>query len=99
MYGENDGNSFKVDDTVISSRDFYRLKTNNLIYGESNKVSFTDRGKDVIKTMSLGEQNAFLKDSKPKDYHEILASTNKRGKSGYRVAQNTLIDLKSNEKK
>lgn len=95
MYGEKEGDNLKVSENVLSSRDYYRLKTNNLIFGEKDSLSFTQRGKDVIKTMTLGEENAFAKNKKEKSYHEILASANKKGKSGFRVAQNSLIDLRN----
>jgi len=93
LYGKKDDKGIAIGEEVLSSRDYYRLKTNNLIFGEKNSVSFTERGKDVIKTMTLAEQNAFAKNKKEKSYHEILANTNKKGKSGFRVANNSLIDL------
>ena len=93
IYGKPEKDALCVDETVLSSRDFYRLKTNNLVFGDKNKISLTERGKEVIKTMALGEENAFAKNKKQKSYHEILANSNKKGKRGYRVAQNTLIDL------
>lgn len=70
----------------IASRDLIRLKTLGFISGNKDEVQFTRKGKMIITTMSLAEQNAFEKIKSNKSYTEILASMNKRGKKGYRMA-------------
>jgi hypothetical protein len=72
-------------DLGLSSRDIMRLKTYGLITGGSSEVKITDRGRKVITVMALGEGNKFEKGKKNKDYLEILASMDKRGKEGYRI--------------
>ena len=76
---------------AISTQDIMRLKTRGFItsaFGDSDEVEFTLKGRSIIKTMSLGEPNKFLKSKKTKNYSEILASMNKKGKAGYRTAEN-----------
>lgn len=75
-----------IDNRTVSSKDIVRLKTRGFITGSSDEIEFTSKGKSIITTMSLGEHNKFLKDKKSKSYSEILASMNKRGKKGYRMA-------------
>lgn len=78
--------TFKLDkETKITSSDLIKLKSHGLITGGSEEVKLTGKGKAVITTMVLGESNNFLKDKKQKSYTEILASMNKRGKTGYRI--------------
>lgn len=71
----------------IDNSSLIRLKARGLLKGDTKRVSFTNRAKEVVKTMTLGESNAFLKDKKQKSYTEILASMDKRGKKGYRMAE------------
>jgi len=78
------------DISEVSSQDIMRLKTRGFITGDTKEIEFTRKGKIVITTMSLGEPNAFEKKRQPKTYTEILASMNKRGKKGYRMASNDL---------
>lgn len=73
----------------ICDRDFSRLKSNGLINGNTDSFELTEKGKKVITVMTLGESNNFLKNQKRKNYTEILASNNKRGKPGYRIAERT----------
>lgn len=70
----------------ISNQDFSRLKSGGFVIGDSHACQLTPRGQKIIKVMTLGETNAFLKNQKSKSYTEIMASTNKRGKKGYRIA-------------
>lgn len=84
---EKDGAYFKISSKIdVSYRDIMRLKTNGLLTGTNDRVQLTERAKQVIKTMVLGENNAFLKSQKQKSYTEIMASMDKRGKKGYRIA-------------
>jgi hypothetical protein len=86
-------NGEQIDDTIkvnsnskISSKDILRLKTLGFLMGEPSAIKFTRKGKLVITTMSLGEQSQFDKQKKQKNYTEILASMDKRGKKGFRIA-------------
>lgn len=72
-------------ESSLSSNDIIRLKSHGLITGGTEEVKLTGRGKAVITTMVLGENNNFLKDKKQKSYTEILASMSKKGKPGYRI--------------
>jgi hypothetical protein len=82
-------NTVKVDGVDISSRDIMRLKTKGFLTGSTDEVVFTSKGKSVITTMVLGETNNFEKKRQKKSYTEILANMNKRGKPGFRMAQNS----------
>lgn len=84
--GEKTGeNKYNIANSNISKSDIIKLKSKGLIEGDGNNVAFTNRGRTVITTMALGENNAFLKGQNKKSYKEILASMDKKGKSGYRV--------------
>lgn len=84
--GEKTGeNKYNIANSNISKSDIIKLKSKGLIEGDDNNVAFTNRGRTVITTMALGENNAFLKGQNKKSYKEILASMDKKGKSGYRV--------------
>jgi predicted extracellular nuclease len=80
--------SIKVDTNVISSKDIIRLKSMGFLQGDTSAVQFTKKGKMVITTMALGEDSQFEKRRQEKKYTEILASMDKRGKKGFRVASN-----------
>jgi len=75
-----------VDISTITSKDIMRLKTMGFLVGDMNTVKFTRKGKMVITTMALGEPNQFSKQRAKKSYTEILASMNKKGKKGFRIA-------------
>jgi len=78
--------TFKIiDNTKVSSQDVIRLKSHGLLTGGTDEVKLTPRGKLVITTMALGENNGFLKNQKSKSYTEIMASMSKKGKPGYRM--------------
>lgn len=76
---------FKIDGQKFSSQEIMGLKARGLVTGGSEEIKFTNRGKTVITTMALSENNGFLKNQKSKSYTEILAGMDKRGKSGYRI--------------
>jgi len=83
--GEKIGeNKYKISSN-ISNTDIGRLKVNGFITTEGNVISFTNRGKIIITTMALGENNSFIKDQKQISYKEILANMSKKGKPGYRI--------------
>ena len=69
----------------ITSRDIMRLKTFGLITGNADELQLTERGRKVITVMALGEGNKFEKGKLDKNYLEITASMDKRGKEGYRI--------------
>jgi len=81
-----DNETFEIKSMNIDNQTIIRLKSRGLISGGTDNVKFTSRGKGVVKTMSLGESNHFLSKRKEKSYTEILASMDKRGKKGYRIA-------------
>lgn len=85
---------FGIDENICSKTDVSRLKVNGLVEASAGGgVVFTEKAKKVITTMTLGEQNRFLNSKKEKNYTEILASMDKRGKKGYRVAMSGMIDV------
>jgi hypothetical protein len=99
---KTEDSTFKIkDDAKVSSQDVVRLKSHGLLTGGTNEVKLTPRGKLVITTMALGENNGFLKNQKSKSYTEIMASMSKKGKPGYRMptyASNThLIRVSSQD--
>jgi hypothetical protein len=74
----------QIPDTVSSS-DVLRLKTLGLVSGdEVNRVKFTTRAKQVIKTIVLNEENYFESTRVHKPYNQILADSNKS--KGMRLA-------------
>jgi hypothetical protein len=86
LEAESKGGKFTVSsDLGLNSRDIMRLKTYGLIAGDSNELEITARGKKVITVMALGEGNKFEKGRKEKNYLEIMASMDKKGKDGYRI--------------
>jgi hypothetical protein len=86
LEAENKGEKFAISSNLnLSSRDIMRLKTYGLIAGNSNDLEITERGRKVITVMALGEGNKFEKGKKEKNYLEIMASMDKRGKDGYRI--------------
>lgn len=72
--------------TNVAQKDVMRLKAMGFILTNNDgKVEFTKKGKVVITTMALGEESSFEKNSSPKKYTEILASMDKKNKTGYRI--------------
>lgn len=63
----------------FSNCDILRLKSSGLISGDTEKVRFTTRGKEVITTMVLSEGNAFDKKSSSKKYEQRVSETKLRG--------------------
>ena len=84
--GRRDGDKLKVSSQEVKPQDFAYLKTSGLVSGEMESCVITERGKKLITVMTLGENNTFLRTRKQKSYTEIMASTNKRGKPGFRTA-------------
>jgi hypothetical protein len=72
-------------DFGLSRREITRLKSYGLVAGSDDDLVITDRGRKVITVMALGEGNKFEKGKSEKNYLEILASMDKRGKDGYRI--------------
>ena len=63
---------------TISNSDILRLKASGLISGDTENFQFTLRGKKVIETLVLAENNTFDKDAKTKSLQEIVADNKKR---------------------
>lgn len=82
---EKSDGKFSLANVGLSSREIMRLKTNGLVTGSSDKVELTEQGRKIITVMALGEGNNFQMNSKEKNYKEILASMDHRGKAGYRT--------------
>ncbi len=78
--------TYKISSGDVSQQDFIRLKSGGFVSGDMHSCQLTAKGQGIIKVMALGESNAFLKNQKSKSYTEIMASTNKRGKKGFRIA-------------
>ena len=76
--------TFKVDSS-ISSKDILRLKTKGFLTGGVDEIELTKKGRMVVTTMALGERSQFENNKQSKNYNEILASMDKRGKKGYRI--------------
>jgi hypothetical protein len=97
--GVRDGSEdFDIQKTIesanLTSREISRLKALGFVKGDMEHVSFTDRGKRLLVTMTLSEPNRFQLKSERKPYSEILASINKkRTKTGGRI---TYADDNSN---
>jgi hypothetical protein len=66
--------------TGLSTREISRLKAMGFIKDDSGKISFTDKGKKLIVTMTLSEPNRFEQKAERKPYNEILAGMNSRTK-------------------
>ena len=96
-----DNETFEVKNVDLDNNTLIRLKSRGLISGGTEKIKFTSKAKTVISTMALGENNDFLKNKKEKSYTEILASMDKRGKKGYRIAMfdehSHLLNLAQNQ--
>ena len=83
---ERNDKKLKINENIVDKRDLMRLKTLGFLNVNNNEVEFTKKGKVIITTMSLAEENSFEKKRQNKSYSEILASMDKRGKKGYRMA-------------
>ena len=70
--------TIKVPDT-FSNNDVLRLKACGLVSGGVEEVALTDRGRGVIKTMVLGEDNNFDNDAVEKPFQQILAESKPKG--------------------
>ena len=66
--------------------DILRLKALGFISGGIDEVKFTDRGRDVIRDLALGEESQMDKGRIEKPYTEILAEKKKAGRGGPRLA-------------
>lgn len=92
---------YKTKACKLSSSDMARLNSKGFISGDLSSFSFTNKGRMIITTITLGENNAFLKNKKEVNYKEILASMDKRNKNGYRIPKyaastSNTINLKDN---
>jgi len=76
---------YKVTSSKVSNDDILRLKAHGFLTGSSEEVKFTGKGKAVITTMALGENNAFTKEQKKRSYAQVVANMSLKGKKGYRI--------------
>jgi len=82
---KTDKGDYTLKTSSLSDMDISKLKHRGFIDGDKTSMKFTSKGKAVITTMTLGENNAFLKNKKEVSYKEILASMDKSKKNGYRI--------------
>jgi len=74
-----------------------KLKASGLIVGDDKEIHFTNKAASIIKTMVLGEQNSFGKQSIKKPYSIILAEEKKpKRKSTLALASNIIEDQNLN---
>jgi len=83
---KDDGRFKLITSSKFSSYEISQLRSLGMIVGNSESFEFTEKGRKVIKVMALGEENKLRKEKAKKSYTEILASMDKRGKKGYRIA-------------
>jgi hypothetical protein len=78
---------FRLSSKDISDSDFCRLRSSGFVSGGMDCCEFTKRAKQIVKVMTLGESNSFLKKRIDKSYNEILAQNKTRFKKGYRISK------------
>jgi len=61
--------------STFTNDDILRLKASGLLTGDTEHVKMTPRGKEVIKTMVLTENNVLDKNSKAKTFEQRQAET------------------------
>ena len=94
---KKDNTTFDVKELDLTQRDLMRLKQIGLVAGNKQELVLTEKGKNIIKTMTLGESNRFGMERKQKSYTEIMASISKKGKSGFRIASNPYATDNTNQ--
>ncbi|MCX6822094.1 MAG: hypothetical protein NTW30_04940 [Candidatus Aenigmarchaeota archaeon] len=67
----------------VSNTDIIRLIASGLISGGIDKVRFTPRGREVITTMVLSEENALSKTSSDKTYEQRTAEVKPKRKNRF----------------
>jgi hypothetical protein len=82
--GPNDSNI--VVPSSVDNNDLLRLKACGLIVGDTSSFTMTQRGRDVILTLALGEKNAFDKSSSSNTFEKILSDRQKLASGGPRLA-------------
>lgn len=91
---------YGIKNSKISNDDILKLKAHGFLTGGTEEVKFTGKGKAVITTMALGENNAFTKNAPKKTYAEAVKGMSLRGKKGYRIpkfaANSNLIRVVNN---
>ena len=70
----------------MSNGDVLRLKVSGLIAGDTEHFTLTQRGKDVISTLALGEKNAFDKNSNTQSYEKMVSDRERNSTTGPRFA-------------
>jgi len=82
--GPND-KDVKIPSSVNNSN-ILRLKASGLITGDTETFTLTQRGKDVISTIVMGEKNAFDKTSEAKGFEQLVSEQKRKMSSGPRFA-------------
>lgn len=72
--------------STVTNNDILRLKASGLIVGDTAKFTLTQRGKDVLTTIVLGEKNMLDKSSKSKSFEQLASEQRKRVTGGPRLA-------------
>ena len=70
----------------FTAGDVLRLKALGFISGDTDVVKFTDRGRDVIRDLALGEESQVDKNRIQKPYTEILADKKRMASGGPRLS-------------
>ena len=70
----------------INNNDLLRLKACGLIVGDTSHFTMTQRGREVILTLALGEGNHFDKSSSANTFEKIVADKQKMASGGPRLA-------------
>ena len=71
---------------TVTNNDVLRLKASGLIVGDTDKFTLTDRGRTVLTTMVLGEQNSFDRTSGTKKFQQIVAENKNKFSGGPRLS-------------
>lgn len=81
-----DGREARVVPKEFSNSDLLRLKALGFIHGDTDVVSFTERGTEVVKNLVLNEGSAFDGTKVQKPYGEILAEAEAQKRKGSRIS-------------
>jgi len=88
---EVENKTYRIKDNV-KKEDVLKLKASGLIVGDDKEIRFTNRAANIIKTMVLGEQNSFGKQSIKKPYSIILAEQLKPKRKSALALASKIID-------
>jgi len=80
------GHDVRIVPKGFSNSDLLRLKALGFIHGDTEAVSFTERGTEVVKNLVLSEGSTLDKTKVQKPYSEILAEAEAKKKQGSRIS-------------